>query len=151
MNGHGLDYSLGRLDSNSVRELRDVDCRLAAVVLVAACRYHAAFSGRRLRVTDGRRSVVEQEQMVRDGKSRTMNSHHLDGRAVDLAIIDRRWAGKEGAKEVALWDIKEYAFLDEMMQKAALDIGLDAGDILWGGHWTTLRDGVHWQLMLPPL
>lgn len=142
MSGHVLDYSLGRLDSNSVRELRDVDCRLAAVVLVASCRYHAAFAGRRLRITDGRRSVEEQEQMVRDGKSRTMNSHHLDGRAVDFAIIVN---GK------ANWALPLYEELDGFMQKAALDIGLDAGDLLWGGHWTSLRDGVHWQLMLPPL
>lgn len=142
MNGHVLDYALGRLDSNSVLELRDVDCRLAAVVLVASCRYHAAFSGRRLRITDGRRTVEEQEKMVRDGKSRTMNSHHLDGRAVDFVIIVN---GK------ANWALPLYEELDGFMQKSALDIGLDAGDLLWGGHWTSLRDGVHWQLMLPPL
>jgi len=35
------------------------------------------------------------------------------------------------------------------MQSAARDIGLDNNDLLWGGHWTSLRDGVHWQLMLP--
>lgn len=140
--GHVLDFSLGRLDSNSVRELRDVDCRLASVVLVAACRYHASFANRRLRVTDGIRSVADQEQMFRDGKTRTLNSHHLDGRAVDLAIvIDRK----------AHWALPLYEELDAFMQKAALDIGLEPGDLLWGGHWTTLRDGVHWQLMLPPL
>lgn len=139
---HELDYSLGRFDSASVRELRDVDVRLASIVLVAGARYHASFGNRRLRVTDGRRTVEEQEQLVRDGKSRTMNSHHLDGRAVDLAIIiDRK----------AHWSLPLYEELNRFMQSAAADIGFDPGDLLWGGHWTSLRDGVHWQLMLPPL
>lgn len=142
---HALDYAMGRLDSKSVVELRDIDCRLAAVVLVAAARYHATFPNRRLRVMDGRRTMVEQEALVAKGSSQTINSHHLDGRAVDLAII------LKGNREEAIWKLKEYEFLDTFMQKAALDIGFDAGDLLWGGHWTTLRDGVHWQLMLPPL
>ena len=148
-----IDYALGRFDSNSVRELRDVDVRLATIVLVAGARYHAAFpSGRRLRVTSGRRTTEEQEALVRDGKSRTMNSHHLDGRAVDLAIIERsptpQW---DGSKVRAIWDLREFQLLDNFMQKAATDIGFEPGDLLWGGHWTSLRDGSHWQLMLPPL
>lgn len=147
-----LDYSMGRFDSKSVLELRYIDCRLAAVVLVAAARYHAAFPYRRLRVTDGRRTMVEQEALLAAGKSQTINSHHLDGRAVDLAIIKQAPVkNHEGKREQAIWELKEYEFLDTFMQKAALDIGFDAGDVLWGGHWTTLRDGVHWQLMLPPL
>lgn len=142
MNGAVLDYSLGRFDSASVRELRGVDVRLASVVLVAGARYHAAFPERRLRVTDGLRTIEQQRQLVRDGKSKTMNSSHLDGRAVDLAIITK---GK------ANWAVPLYKDFDKWMQEAALSIGLDPGDLLWGGHWTTLRDGVHWQLMLPPL
>ena len=139
---HALDYSLGRLDSASVRECATIDCRLAAVVFLASNRYHVAFAHRRLRVTSAYRTMEQQLQLVRDGKSRTMNSHHLDGRAVDLALIID---GK------ANWALPLYEEIDGFMQKAALDLGLDQGDLLWGGHWTTLRDGVHWQLMLPPL
>lgn len=139
---HELDYSLGRFDSDSIRELRGVDVRLASVVLVAGARYHASFSDRRLRITDGLRTLAEQDQMVRSGRSKTYNSHHLDGRAVDFAIITGRKAN---------WNLPLYEEVDRFMQKAALDIGLEPGDLLWGGHWTTLRDGVHWQLMLPPI
>lgn len=139
---HVIDYALGRLDSASVRQLRDVDVRLASVLLVAASRYHAAFGSRRLRVTDGRRSMADQERLFAEGKTRTLNSHHLDGRAIDLAIIIDRKAN---------WALPLYEEVDGFMQKAAIDIGLEPGDLLWGGHWTTLRDGVHWQLMLPPL
>jgi len=138
-----LDYSIGKLDSNSVRELRDIDCRLCSVVLLAAARYHAAFGPRRLRVTAGRRTEEEQEALVASGASRTMNSRHLTGRAVDLAIII--------GKNKAVWDWSFYRELDGYMQKAATDIGLDEGDLLWGGHWVTLRDGVHWELMIPEL
>jgi len=137
-----LDYSIGKLDSKSVLELRDIDCRLAAVVLLAASRYHSAFGPRRLRVTAGRRTTEEQEALVASGASKTMNSRHLTGRAIDLAII----IGKK-----AFWEWSMYQELDGFLQKAAIDIGLDEGDLLWGGHWVTLRDGVHWELMIPEL
>lgn len=136
------DYSIHRLDSQSVVNLADVDIRLAAVVLLASARYHNAFKTRRLRVTDGRRTMAEQERLVREGKSRSMNSAHLDGRAVDMAIIiDTR----------ASWHLPFFQELDGFMQKAASDLGIDDGCLLWGGHWSTLRDGSHWQLMLPPI
>jgi len=138
--GNVLDFSLGRLDSQSVQRLRDCDVRLASVVLVAAARYHGVFPSRRLRVTETRRTEARQRALVADRKSNTLNSHHLDGRAVDLAIITDRKAN---------WSFPLYEQLDEFMQSAARDIGLDNNDLLWGGHWTALRDGVHWQLMLP--
>ena len=78
--------------------------------------------------------------MVARGVSRTMDSPHREGLAVDLAYI-------RGG--VARWEMGWYKQLDEFMQAATLEFGLDADDLVWGGHWTTLRDGVHWQLMRP--
>ena len=144
----GLDYSTLLWDSNSVLELRTVDWRLACIITAAA----KAFLGERrqqepvlmhkLRVTDGYRSPEQQAEKVKSGASKTMRSHHLNGMAVDLAYIR---AGK------ARWEMTWYEKLDHHVQKAVLSFGLDSGDVVWGGHWTTLRDGVHWQLMLPPL
>lgn len=140
---HVLDRSLGRLDTASVLALATVDARLAATCFVAATAYHSAFSGRRLRITSAFRTEDEQRKLVEEGKSFTMNSHHLDGRAIDWAIIiDNR----------PVWALSLFTELDaKFMQPAALRVGLDPGDLLWGGHWTTLRDGPHWQLMLPSL
>lgn len=147
-----IDFGLGRLDSRSVRELATVDMRLAAVMLVAIARYHAAFSARRVRVTEGHRRSDEQEKLVAEGKSQTQQSLHLDGRAVDLAIIVPNPKPTPNEKWVAEWDLKQFRLLDQQfVQPAALELGFEPGDILWGGHWTTLRDGVHWQLMLPAL
>lgn len=150
MSGRVIDYGLGRLDSASVKELATVDPRLCAVVLVALARFHQRNPGLRVRVTDGHRSADEQEKLIAEGKSQTRNSAHLDGRAVDLAILKPSWG--QGKKWEAVWDFGQYKMLDEIfIQPASLDLGFEPGDILWGGHWTTLRDGVHWQLMLPAL
>jgi len=147
-----IDYALGRLDSNSIRELYTVDWRLAAVLLLAISRYHRDFPARRIRVTEGHRSAERQAQMVEEGKSKVEVSLHQDGRAVDLAILKPLAIPQNGQKWEAEWDLKQYRLLDaKYVQPAALEVGFDPGEILWGGHWTTLRDGVHWQLMLPPL
>lgn len=138
-----VSYQLEHIDDASVRLLNRVDFRLAAVVLVASLAYYKAHSGnRRIKVTSGLRRIEEQQELVRAGKSRTMNSAHLDGLAVDLAILL-----DNGQR--AIWGLGEFRRLDTYMQAAAPMIGLADGDLLWGGHWTTLRDGPHWQLMLP--
>lgn len=149
---NAVDFSLGRLDSNSIRQLYTVDMRLAAVLLVAIQRYHHSFPALRIRVTEGHRTAEEQEKLVAEGKSQTRNSAHQDGRAVDIAILRPARVPQKGQKWEAVWDLHQYALFDqEYVQPAALELGFDPGDILWGGHWTTLRDGVHWQLMLPAL
>lgn len=147
-----LDFAMGRLDGGSVRELYTVDYRLASVFLLAIARYHRRFPTRRVRVTEGHRTATEQEKLVADGKSQTQQSLHLDGRAVDLAILKPNPRPTPSEKWVAEWDLAQYRLLDSgFVQPAALELGFEPGDILWGGHWTTLRDGVHWQMMLPPL
>lgn len=144
----GLDYSTHLWDSKSVLELRMVDWRLACIITAAAKaflierRKEEPALGHKLRVTDGLRSAAEQADLVKHGASQTMRSHHLTGMAVDLAYIR---AGR------ARWELSWYEKLDHHVQKAVLSFGLEGGDVVWGGHWTTLRDGCHWQLMLPPL
>lgn len=144
----GLDYSTQLWDSNSVLELRTVDWRLACIITAAAKafllerRKQEPVLAHKVRVTQGYRSPDQQADMVKHGASKTMRSHHLIGMAVDLAYIR---AGK------ARWELHWYEKLDHHVQKAVLSFGLDNNDVVWGGHWTTLRDGVHWQLMLPPL
>lgn len=147
-----IDHGMGRLDSNSVRELHTVDWRLAAVLLLAIQRYHAKVPARRIRVTEGFRSADKQEEMIAQGKSFVKVSHHQDGRAVDLAILKPLIMPQNGKRWEPLWELGQYRLLDtQFVQPSALELGFEPGDILWGGHWTTLRDGVHWQLMLPPL
>ena len=86
------------------------------------------------RVTSGLRTLAEQRQLILKGASRTLRSRHLEGHAVDLAIIVD---GK------AVWDLPRYARLNERVQAAAKVLGIP---VRWGGHWKTFVDGVHWEL-----
>lgn len=85
-------------------------------------------------VTEGLRSVKRQEQLVAQGASRTMNSRHITGHAVDLApIID----GKVSFAWPPFYDIAD------AMKKAAAELGVA---IVWGGDWRTFKDGPHFEL-----
>jgi peptidoglycan L-alanyl-D-glutamate endopeptidase CwlK len=108
--------------------LRLVDPRLCA------CAYFAqAHFPHQLSVISGRRSEAQQRALVDAGKSPTMNSRHLTGDAVDLAII------VDGKAD---WEFSKYAQLNTVMQLAARSFGFE---LEWGGSWKS-RDGVHWQI-----
>lgn len=85
-------------------------------------------------VLEGLRTVARQRELVRKGASRTMNSRHLTGHAVDIAP----WVNGQVS-----WDWKWYHPMADAMKKAAreLDVPLE-----WGGDWKTFKDGPHFQL-----
>lgn len=85
-------------------------------------------------VTEGLRSKERQEQLVKAGASKTMNSRHLTGHAVDLAVV----VGGE-----VRWDWPLYSKLSNSMKEAAKQVGVP---IEWGGDWTSFKDGPHFQL-----
>lgn len=85
-------------------------------------------------VTEGLRSKERQEQLVKAGASKTMNSRHLTGHAVDLAIV----VGGE-----VRWDWPLYSKLSNSMKEAAKQVGVP---LEWGGDWTSFKDGPHFQL-----
>lgn len=85
-------------------------------------------------ITQGLRTIEEQKENVAKGASQTMNSRHLTGHAVDvLAYPD----GK------ASWDWEHYEKINEAVQTAALEHKVP---VIWGGSWTTLKDGCHFEL-----
>ena len=90
-------------------------------------------------VTEGVRTLEKQKMLVRQGYSKTMNSRHLTGHAVDLvplADID-----KDG--DVELTWLEEYFAPTVKAMKAAIkefNIEVEWGYDLWG--W----DMPHWQL-----
>lgn len=83
------------------------------------------------RVIEGIRTVERQRQLVAKGASKTMNSRHLTGHAVDIAP----WP--------ITWDWEHFYPIADAMKEAAreLDIPLE-----WGGDWNSFKDGPHWQL-----
>ena len=85
-------------------------------------------------VTEGLRTRERQAALVRAGASRTLNSRHLTGHAVDIcALVD----GK------VRWDWPLYPRIAGAFKAAALALDVP---IIWGGDWPRLRDGPHFEL-----
>lgn len=117
------------LDMRSELRLRGVHPALVAVVRHAAARSDIPFI-----ITEGVRSMERQRKLVAAGASKTFNSRHLTGHAVDLAAkVD----GK------VRWDWPLYDQLAAAMKGAAASLGVP---IVWGGSWASFRDGPHFEL-----
>lgn len=93
-------------------------------------------------VTEGLRTRERQAQLVAIGASRTMNSRHLSGHAVDLAYWLDDGDGVPENGEIR-WDWPLYARLGAEVKRAAAELGVA---IVWGGDWASFRDGPHFEL-----
>lgn len=85
-------------------------------------------------VIEGLRTKERQRYLVAKGASKTMNSYHLTGHAVDIApLVDGE----------ASWDWEHYKELAPAIKQAAQELDVS---ISWGGDWKTFPDGPHWQI-----
>lgn len=117
------------LSTRSLKSLEGVHPDLVKVVKRAALITELDFI-----VTEGIRTLMRQSELVKAGASRTMESRHLYGFAIDLAAV----IGGE-----VRWDWPLYPKLAQLMKQAAKDVGVP---IEWGGDWPTFKDGPHFQL-----
>lgn len=102
--------------------------------LVAVVRRAADVSGIDFMVIEGLRTVERQKQLVAKGASKTMNSKHITGHAVDIVpLIDGE----------IRWDWPIFYKLGPIIKQAAKDMGVN---IVWGGDWVTFKDGPHWEI-----
>jgi peptidoglycan L-alanyl-D-glutamate endopeptidase CwlK len=85
-------------------------------------------------VTEGLRTKARQAQLVKAGASKTMNSRHLTGHAIDVAAL---------VNGEVRWDWPLYAAIAKEMKRAAADLKVP---IIWGGDWRTFKDGPHFEL-----
>lgn len=85
-------------------------------------------------VVEGLRTKERQAYLVEKGASKTMNSRHLTGDAVDLAPI---------VNNKVSWDWKDFYPLAEAVKQAAKEVKVE---VEWGGDWTSFKDGPHWQI-----
>lgn len=85
-------------------------------------------------VTEGLRTPERQKELFEARATQTLNSRHLTGHAVDLAVL----VGKE-----VRWDWPLYAALGRAMKEAAAELSVP---IVWGGDWRTFKDGPHFEL-----
>jgi len=107
------------LSTRSLDKLDGVDPSLVSVVKRAIALTKIDFG-----VVYGMRTEEEQEKLFAAGKSQTMKSKHLVGRAVDLmAYVD----GK------GCWELNVYDDLCDAMKAAAEELGIA---IKWGAAWS---------------
>ena len=85
-------------------------------------------------VVEGLRTKERQAYLFEKGATKTMNSRHLTGDAVDLAPI---------VNNKVSWDWKDFYPLAEAVKHAAKEVKVE---VEWGGDWTSFKDGPHWQI-----
>ena len=85
-------------------------------------------------ITEGKRTLQRQRELVKAGASQTLQSRHLTGPAVDVAA---RVAGQ------IRWDWPLYYKIAEAFKKAATELSVA---VEWGGDWKSFKDGPHFQL-----
>lgn len=118
-----------RFSARSWRNLQGVHPDLIALAEAALARSTVDFM-----VTEGLRDRARQAALVRAGASRTLNSRHLTGHAIDVAA----WVDGQ-----VCWDWPLYPRIAEAFKAAAGQRGVA---LIWGGDWPTLRDGPHFEL-----
>jgi peptidoglycan L-alanyl-D-glutamate endopeptidase CwlK len=119
-------YKLGK---RSRTNLDGVHPDLIAVVKLAIKKTECDFA-----VIEGVRSYKRQVQLYNKGASKTLNSRHLTGHAVDLMA----WVDGKGS-----WDWPHYHKIADAMKAAAEELSVELD---WGGDWKSFADGPHFQL-----
>ena len=117
------------LSQRSLTRLEGVHPDLVRVVKKAAAMSDLDFT-----VLEGLRTLDRQRKLLAQGASKTMNSRHITGHAVDLAPMI--------AGEVR-WDWPLYHKLAKIVKSAAAD---EKVPLQWGGDWRAFKDGPHWEL-----
>ena len=107
-----------KLSTSSLKKLEGIDPKLAEVVKRAIEITKVDFG-----VTEGLRTLATQKKYVAAGKSKTLDSKHLTGDAVDLVAY-------VGSK--ISWEEELYDDLADAMKQAAKEKGVG---VRWGAAW----------------
>lgn len=102
--------------------------------ITRAAEKHEARTGANIEITEGLRTPERQAQLFKAGATRTMNSRHITGHAVDVHFMI---AGE------ARWDWPLYEQFAITVKAAAAEMGIA---VQWGGDWASFKDGPHFEL-----
>ena len=119
-----MTYKLG---TRSKQSLSGVHVDLVAVIKRAIEITEVDFS-----VIEGIRHIERQKQLVKEGKSTTLNSRHLTGHAVDMVPYPVDWE-----------DLERFELMAEAMKSASEELEIP---IKWGGDWKSFYDAPHFEL-----
>lgn len=117
------------LGQRSLSRLEGVHPDLVRVVKKAAAMSPLDFT-----VLEGLRTTARQKQLMDLGATKTLNSRHITGHAVDLAPM---------VGGTVRWDWPLYYQLAAVVKAAAKAENVP---VQWGGDWRTFKDGPHWEL-----
>lgn len=120
------------LSNRSRMNLEGVHQDLVEIVMLAG--EYCDEAGLDFILTDGTRTIEEQREYVRTGKSKTMQSRHLGGFAIDYVGLVNGRVTYDGAVMSAI---------AECFKRAATK---RRTPIIWGGDWTSFKDMPHIQL-----
>ena len=117
------------LDGRSLKNLMGVKPELVSVVRRADELLPGGFI-----ITEGVRTIERQRELFAKGLSKTMNSRHLTGHAVDFAPL----VGGE-----VTWKWPAFQPVANAFKQAAKELNVA---IEWGGDWKKFKDGPHIEL-----
>lgn len=120
-----------QLSQKSLDRLKGVNANLAKVVKRAI-----EISEYDFMVVEGLRSLETQKEYVKKGVSKTLNSYHLTGHAVDLAPLENGaidWNNKKGQFDAVV----------KAMKQASRELGIA---IECGSDWKSFVDKPHFQI-----
>ena len=122
------------LNSRSKNNLKGVHPALINVVNKSAEIVTEKLPNYHFVITSGVRTLEEQKKLFAEKKTKTLNSKHLTGHAVDIAVfID----GK------ITWDLKEYRKIADLIKESAKELNVN---ITWGGDFKSFKDGPHFEI-----
>lgn len=125
------------LDAASKKNLEGVHPDLQRVV-----RYLALTCPMPFRVTEGVRTLARQKQLKASGNSKTLNSRHLTGHAVDIVPMeDANGDSKINGED--MWHHAQLVKLSVHIKAAFKKCGVP---YTWGGDWKNGWDKPHWEL-----
>ncbi|MEZ7732019.1 M15 family metallopeptidase [Fusobacterium periodonticum] len=85
-------------------------------------------------ITEGIRTLERQKELFAQGKTKTLKSYHLVGKAVDVKVY---------VNGEITWDFKYYKEVADHIKEVAKKLGYV---ITWGGDWKKFKDGPHFQI-----
>lgn len=118
-----------QLSQRDYERLTGVDKRIVKLLEEVSKSYEKPFM-----VVEGLRTKERQKYLMKKGATRTMNSRHLTGHAVDIAPV---------VGGTVSWDWEHYYPLAKAMKEKAKELNIP---IEWGGDWKSFKDAPHWQL-----
>lgn len=97
------------------------------------------------------RTIVEQKKFFDEGKTQTMNSYHLPRIFPELGNKEFVCAFDCTPYPINFDNINEHFYMAGLIMATAVRLfkeGRISHQLRWGGRWVTLKDYVHFELIL---